>query len=57
MIERKVEQRLERFRQEDKALLITGARQVGKTFIIREFGKQAYQSFIEINFLEDKIAV
>ena len=56
MIERKVEQRLERFRQEDKALLITGARQVGKTFIIREFGKQAYQSFIEINFLEDKTA-
>lgn len=56
MIERKVEQRLERFRQEDKALLITGARQVGKTFIIREFGKQAYQSFIEINFLENKTA-
>lgn len=56
MIERKVEQRLERFRQEDKALLITGARQVGKSFIIREFGKQAYQSFIEINFLEDKTA-
>lgn len=56
MIERKVEQRLERFQQEDKALLITGARQVGKTFIIREFGKQAYQSFIEINFLEDKTA-
>ena len=56
MIERKVEQRLKRFRQENKALLITGARQVGKTFIIREFGKQAYQSFIEINFLEDKTA-
>lgn len=58
MIERKVEQRLERFRQaeDNKALLITGARQVGKTFIIREFGKRAYQSFIEINFLEDKTA-
>ena len=55
-LSRKVEQRLERFRQEDKALLITGARQVGKTFIIREFGKQAYQSFIEINFLENKTA-
>lgn len=58
MIERKVEKRLERFRQaeDNKALLITGARQVGKTFIIREFGKRAYQSFIEINFLEDKTA-
>ena len=58
MIGRKVEQRLEQFRQADdkKALLITGARQVGKTFIIREFGKRAYQSFIEINFLEDKTA-
>ncbi len=38
-----------------KALLITGARQVGKTFIIREFGKQ-YESFVEINFYENKAA-
>ena len=42
-------------RTKKKALLITGARQVGKTFIIREFGKQ-YESFVEINFYENKAA-
>ena len=32
-------------------ILIKGARQVGKTFIVREFGKREYESFIELNFL------
>ncbi len=36
-----------------EALLIKGARQVGKTFLVREFGKNEYESFIEINFLEN----
>lgn len=35
-----------------KSLIISGARQVGKTFIIREFSKE-YGSFIELNFLEN----
>ena len=58
MLYRKVEKELERFRQgeDKKALLITGARQVGKTYIIREFGNRAYQSFVEINFYENKQA-
>ena len=34
-----------------KALLITGARQIGKTYIIREFGKKYYENFVEINFI------
>lgn len=34
-----------------KALCITGARQVGKTTLIREFVKSNYKNFIEINFL------
>lgn len=34
-------------------LMVKGARQVGKTFIIREFGKNEYQSFVEINFIKD----
>lgn len=34
-------------------LVIRGARQIGKTYIIREFGKNEYESFIEINFLEN----
>ena len=36
-----------------EALLIKGARQVGKTFLVREFGKSEYESFIEINFLKN----
>jgi len=32
------------------ALLVAGARQVGKTTSIRSFGKKHYQSVIEINF-------
>ena len=34
-------------------LLIKGARQVGKTFIVREFAKGHYKHFIEINFVEN----
>jgi len=33
-----------------KPLLIKGARQIGKTYIIRKFGKQNYTSIAEINF-------
>ena len=34
-------------------ILIKGARQVGKTFIVREFGKREYENFVELNFLMD----
>lgn len=34
-----------------RALLVTGARQIGKTYIIREFGKSNYKHFAEINFI------
>jgi len=33
-----------------ECLLVKGARQIGKTFIIREFGKQNYENVIELNF-------
>ena len=57
MINRKIAKRIRDFFQKDrKALLITGARQVGKTYIIREVGKAGFESFIEINFLEDETA-
>ena len=57
MIERKIENRIREFYKKDKkALLITGARQVGKTYIIREVGKADFESFIEINFLENRTA-
>ena len=33
-----------------ECLLIKGARQVGKTYLVRMFGKAEYESFVEINF-------
>ena len=40
-----------------KALLIDGARQVGKTYSIREFAQAHYENFIEINLLENEDAL
>ena len=37
----------------DSILLIYGARQIGKTFIIREVGKKLFKNFVEINMIED----
>lgn len=40
MLNRKIDKYLiEYYQKSDNALLITGARQVGKTYSIREFGK------------------
>lgn len=33
-----------------ECLLIKGARKVGKTYLVREFAKSEYESFVEINF-------
>lgn len=57
-MKRKIEKRLEQFRKDSGkyALLVDGARQVGKTFIIREFARKNYARFVEINFLENKSA-
>jgi predicted AAA+ superfamily ATPase len=38
------------------ALLVTGARQVGKTYLIREFAKDNYENFVEINLVENRQA-
>lgn len=42
----------------NKALLVTGARQVGKTYIIREFLKEEFgeDNFIEFNLIENELA-
>ena len=37
----------------DKILLIDGARQVGKTFLIRKVAQEIFPNFIEINMIED----
>ena len=40
-----------------KALLITGARQIGKTYLVRHFGKANYENFVEINFITNPSAI
>lgn len=37
----------------DKILLLEGARQIGKSYIIREVSKRVYDNFVELNFVED----
>ncbi len=38
---------------EDKILLVEGARQIGKSYIIRDIGTAVYENFVEINFVVD----
>ena len=37
----------------NKPLMVLGARQVGKTYIIQEFCKNEFQNYISVNLLED----
>ena len=37
-------------RSNRKPLIIEGARQVGKTWLMKEFGKKAYEDVVYINF-------
>ena len=37
----------------DKILILEGARQIGKSFSIREAGTRLYPNYVEINFVED----
>lgn len=57
MLYRKIESLIERHLQSEtkKVLLIDGARQVGKTFIIRHVGQKLFKNFIEINMVEDSL--
>ena len=58
MLKRKILSSLEQWHSTDrsKALLLTGARQVGKTTIVREFAKRHYSHFIEVNFVKRPVA-
>src|SRR5438067_11244275 len=37
-----------------KPLVLMGARQVGKTYLLKEFGRNAFQSILYANFEENK---
>lgn len=57
MLKRKIDNYIRNYYETTRnALLITGARQIGKTFSIREFGK-SFKSFIEINFVDNPEAI
>ena len=58
MLYRKAIEKFEEWKKKEnkKALLVTGARQIGKTFLIREFAHKNYENFVEINFVTQESA-
>ena len=57
MLYRKIESLIEQHLKSGspKILLIDGARQVGKTYIIRHVGEKLFSNYIEINMVEDSL--
>lgn len=55
MLYRKITSYIEEYLKSntDKILILEGARQIGKSFSIREAGKRLYKNFVEVNFVED----
>lgn len=55
MLFRKIEKEIRDYCQNkpNKILVVDGARQVGKSFIIRHVGQQMFDNYVEINLLED----
>lgn len=55
MLKRKAYQKLLEWKNSHhhNCLMVQGARQVGKTYLVREFGKKEYKSFVEINFIKN----
>ena len=51
MLYRKIEKDIRNYLEEtsNKILLIEGARQIGKSFIIRYVGKEMFPHFVELN--------
>lgn len=56
MLYRKISSKIESFLKSGKKrmLVVSGARQVGKSYIIREVGMRLYSNFIEVNMEVDK---
>lgn len=57
MLHRKIAKVIEEHLQaaSNKILLIDGARQIGKTYIVRYVGQKMFKNFIEINMIEDSL--
>lgn len=59
MLKRKITERLKLWKRTktNQGLLIMGARQVGKTSIVEQFGRDAYDNLIKIDFVEQPDAI
>lgn len=57
MLYRKISKRIEEYlsSHSDRLLVIDGARQTGKSYIVRWIGQQMFPNYIEINMEEDKM--
>lgn len=57
MLYRKIAKRIEDYflSDSDRLLVIDGARQIGKSYIIRYVGQRMFSNYIEINMEEDKL--
>lgn len=57
MLFRKIQGKIDEYMKNpgNKILLVEGARQVGKTYIIRDSGKKLFANYIEVNLAEDEI--
>lgn len=57
MLYRKISKRIEEYltSNSDRMLVIDGARQIGKSYIIRWIGQKIFPNYIEINMEEDKL--
>ncbi|MCH5233947.1 MAG: AAA family ATPase [Muribaculaceae bacterium] len=56
MLYRKISHKIESHLKSgsDKIMVVEGARQVGKSFIIRYVGTKVFKNFVEINFVKDE---
>ena len=57
MLYRKIQERIDEYftNGSNKVLVIDGARQIGKSYIIRYMGQKHFHNYIELNLLEDSL--
>ena len=56
MLRRKIQSKLVDYLENgsNKILILNGARQIGKSYIIRYEGQKRFANYIEVNLIEDK---
>ncbi|MBD5329746.1 MAG: AAA family ATPase [Bacteroides sp.] len=56
MLYRKIERSIREYLTErnDRILGVSGARQIGKSYIIRHIGQQLFKNYVELNLIENR---